>query len=204
MGILRVAVFGAAAVVCACGGAKKVQGGGTSAAGTGGSSASSTAAAGTGGTMTSVGSLSAGAGGQTPCQVAASAQPGSTCKVKVTIGSFVLSNMLCTVDAPFQVGDTGDLTFACDKGPAKLVFAKGEFTGTSDMCVLHLTRTTQFPFQDGCTWQSDQKMDGTLGMKLKYTYSEKPISGQFCSMPCTVDADLTFGMLGPISVENPK
>ncbi len=202
--------IGAALLIGCSAGHKSSASGATSGSGSGDTSTSgsggTTGQGGSGTTSTSSGlggNFTSGAGGGT-CDVAAKQQANATCKLKVTINTFQLSMMACWVDAPFKVGDQGDLSFACGDGPAKLTFPKGDFNGTAKACKLHVTRTTQFPFVDGCTWQSDQYIDGPLDGKLTYHYGEKPIMGTLCGTPCTVDATLELEGSGPVQVENPK
>jgi hypothetical protein len=178
-------------------------GGGTSTQS--GSGAGDIASASSGGGSLNLGS--GGAGGSpklTTCENAAMQLTNATCKLTVTIDKFDVSSMACWVDAPFMVGDKGQLSFACGAGPAKLEFPKGAFSGTSSKCGLMLTRTTQFKYVDGCTWQSDQSISGSLDGKLQFKYTEKPIMGSPCASPCTVDGVLSLGELGPLEVQNPK
>ncbi len=145
-----------------------------------------------------------GSGPQSACNVAAQQQADATCKLEVSIDTFMLSGSACWVDSPLKEGQPGELEFACGDGAAKLSFPSGVFTGTNKSCNLDLGLTTQFDFVDGCTWESDQKIVGHMEGQLTYSYSEKPIVGTQCASPCTVDAQLSLGQTGPVTVEPPK
>lgn len=150
------------------------------------------------------GGFSTGSGPMGTCEVAAAQKPNATCKLQVTLNNFTVSNETCFVDVPFKDGDQGQLNFACGQGPATLDFPGGSFVGTSDSCNVNLTRITQYPFSDGCIWETKQTVVGKLDGQLVYKYTEKPVKGSNCAMACTVDAVMNLESMGPVEVENPK
>lgn len=70
------------------------------------------------------------------------------------------------------------------------------FTGPSDGKTFTARRITQFPFEDGCTWQATETLSGTIDdaktctLTAGYTYREAPISPPPCATACTIDAQV--------------
>lgn len=82
-------------------------------------------------------------------------------------------------------GSPGTLQFPCDGGTARASFRNGTFTGTvgADGAV-SLALTTSFRFSDGCRWQSEQRIEGSLSGG-QFRYAERPVSGRSCAPPCS-------------------
>jgi hypothetical protein len=79
------------------------------------------------------------------------------------------------------------IVYPCDGGAGTAVFGVA-FTGSVVGGQVDLAATTTFPWSDGCTWQSDQRIAGELQSgALTYTYQEHPISGSNCE-PATCTA----------------
>lgn len=138
------------------------------------------------------------------CDIAAQQESDFLCRTAVSVDSFSVSSEECWVDSPLAAGDDGQLQFSCGAGPADLVFPNGRFVGSSNNCSINLTLTTQFAFGDGCTWQSQQTISGSMEETLSYTYSEAPIAGVGCASPCSVSASLKLEPVGDVEVEPPK
>jgi hypothetical protein len=77
---------------------------------------------------------------------------------------------------------TAALTYPCGGGPASAPFGV-DFVGTIDAeGRVDLAATTSFGWGDGCQWQSEQRIRGTLSEgSLAYSYKEKPVSGKHCA-----------------------
>jgi hypothetical protein len=97
------------------------------------------------------------------------------------VASAVTATPGCWVDE--KVGNqTTTLTYTCGGGPAVAPFSV-DFVGTvaADGRV-ELAATTNFHWDDGCQWQSDQRIRGSLSAgTLTYAYKEKPTSGTRCA-----------------------
>ncbi len=93
----------------------------------------------------------------------------------------------CFVDS-VQPGSSGTISYPCpiQGGPVSAKFGPITFNGTVTSGKATLSASTQFPWGDGCTWQSSQTISGVLASgKLAYTYAEKPIKGMSCLPPCS-------------------
>lgn len=92
-------------------------------------------------------------------------------------------NAGCFIDERVT-GAPGTLQFPCDGGPARASFRNGTFTGSvSADGVVSLSLTTSFRFSDGCRWQSEQRIEGSLSGG-QFRYAERPVSGRSCAPPC--------------------
>lgn len=81
-------------------------------------------------------------------------------------------------------GAPGTLQYACDGGAATATFRNGTFSGTvSADGALSLSLTTRFRFSDGCRWQSEQRIEGSLSGG-QFRYAERPVSGAHCAPSC--------------------
>ncbi len=104
-----------------------------------------------------------------------------SCSVTLSVGD-VITTAGCWIDEKVS-HRTAVLQWACDAGAAEADFGV-PFLGTvqEPSTLVSLSATTTFSWSDGCTWQSEQRIDGQLssGM-LQYGYSEKPIQGTNCA-----------------------
>jgi hypothetical protein len=84
----------------------------------------------------------------------------------------------------------GTLRYPCAGGRAVASFGSQTFTGFVRNGVVDVQSSTTFPFRDGCTWRSTQRIRGNLaGGALAFTYSEAPTSANGrCAPPCTASA----------------
>jgi len=100
--------------------------------------------------------------------------------VVLSVGAVKPTPASCWIDQ--QVANqTATLEWACDSGEATASF-EVLFVGTVRAGVVALEATTIFPWSDGCTWQSRQRIDGALASgSLTYSYSEEPVEGSGCA-----------------------
>jgi hypothetical protein len=77
------------------------------------------------------------------------------------------------------------LTFPCDgNGPATLTFGTRSFAGARTSGDVEVCAGTQFPWDDGCTWTSAQRVSGSIASgELRFVYGEAPKAGQRRCMP---------------------
>ena len=101
-----------------------------------------------------------------------------------------LSMQSCWVDAPAD-NAVGTLR-ACEAqgADATLQFGKYVYKGKRTGDLIEFSARTEFPFGDGCTWQSGQRVTGAIGGTLSFTYSESPIRGRNCASACTASATI--------------
>lgn len=94
----------------------------------------------------------------------------------------------CTIDERVS-GQSAVLVYPCAGGAAQAAFGESVFTGSVTGNVVDLSIETTFPFSDGCQWRSKQRITGTLGGPLAYSYEEQPEPGQSgCTNGCTASA----------------
>jgi hypothetical protein len=131
------------------------------------------------------------------CAVVDAGIPMSVCTKDVRMGHITLSMASCYVDVVMHEGDQGFLNFACNGDPsiwANAKFPKGTFEGSTSGTVVDLCTGTTFPWSDGCTWASAQRITGDVTSgTLSFTYTEQPISGSGCEPPCSAS--------GPVYVQ---
>jgi hypothetical protein len=103
-----------------------------------------------------------------------------------------LSDFSCWVDEPFTKGESGELTV--DGSAAVLVFGQARFQGSVKGSRIETTYQTRFHFEDGCDWQSTQRITGNPSQgALQYHYSEEPLPGQTgCASSCTAETSLSL------------
>jgi hypothetical protein len=134
------------------------------------------------------------------CAVQDGGPPDHVCSVSVRVGPITPSMITCFVDTVVHEGDVGTVRYACQDAPSDWAVADfdgGEFVGTvkddatGEKEILDLCTGTTFPWSDGCTWASAQRITGgfTSGT-LSFTYEEQPIEGTGCEPPCTATATL--------------
>lgn len=104
------------------------------------------------------------------------------------MGRVTLSSPTCFVDAKVHEGDQGRL-LRCPSG-AVAVFSRVSFAGAWGETGIDTCMRTQFPFSDGCTWETMQRMRGGPSV-IEYSYAERPISGDQCApSSCRARADV--------------
>jgi len=107
---------------------------------------------------------------------------------KLRVGRVQLSSRTCFVDSKVHEGDQGRL-LRCPSG-AVAVFSRYSFAGRWGEEGVDTCLRTQFPFSDGCTWETMQRVRGGPSV-LEFTYIEHPLSGNSCaSSSCTARADV--------------
>lgn len=114
---------------------------------------------------------------------------GPTCKRDVVVTS-LSSEPFCFVDTIVQQGQQGTLTFPCDgDGAATLSFGGRSFVGAAIGGQVEACTGTQYPFSDGCTWTSAQRVTGSIANgTLHFAYGEAPKAGEdtrLCARACT-------------------
>ena len=113
---------------------------------------------------------------------------GCTEMARLRVGRVELSSPTCFVDAKVHEGDRGRLV-KCASG-AVAVFSRVSFAGAWNESGIDTCLRTQFPFEDGCTWQTMQRVRGGPSV-LEFTYAEHPVSGVRClPSTCTARADI--------------
>ncbi len=118
---------------------------------------------------------------------------GATCTRPLTVTAFKRSSPSCYVDTGFDVGSEGVLTYPCAGGVAAIIFAAHTFEGVVIDGLVDVCVGTTFPWSDGCTWQSTQRVEGSAASgPLTLTYAEAPAAGQSCASPCTASALISF------------
>jgi len=108
---------------------------------------------------------------------------------RVRVGAIALSSPTCVVDLVVKEGDVGHV-MKCPEG-AFVAFDHGRFGGTYDGIVLDSCTTTTYPFSDGCTWETTQRIVGRADTSMRFSYHERAVAGKNCSpAACTATADL--------------
>jgi hypothetical protein len=73
---------------------------------------------------------------------------------------------------------------------AVAVFSRVSFAGSWGDDGIDTCLRTEFPFNDGCRWETMQRMRGGPSA-IEYTYAEKPIVGDQCApSSCRARADI--------------
>jgi hypothetical protein len=120
--------------------------------------------------------------------------PKSVCATNVHVGHITVSMTTCFVDLVVHEGDNGVVSYACNGDPstwADAIFPDGGFVGTIAGSNVDLCTGTVFPWSDGCTWASAQKITGDLDSgTLSFTYEETPIEGGSCEPPCSAQGTI--------------
>ncbi len=117
---------------------------------------------------------------QTPVDAGRDTTP-MDCTVTLSVAD-VTTTQGCWIDEKVS-HRTALLHWACDAGAAEANFGVA-FVGTvqEPSTYVSLSATTTFVWSDACTWQSEQRIEGTLSSgALQYTYSEKPVEGTNCA-----------------------
>lgn len=114
----------------------------------------------------------------------------SICKemARLRVGHVETSSPTCFVDAKVHDGDEGRLV-QCPSGVVA-VFSRVAFAGMRGEGGVDACLRTEFPFNDGCRWETMQRMRGGPS-SIEYTYAEKPVVGDHCApSSCTARADV--------------
>jgi hypothetical protein len=100
----------------------------------------------------------------------------------------------CTLDERISKG-SGTLLYPCSgSGAVEAVFAEHRFEGVITNGSILLNLTTEIDWEDGCHWQTKQRIRGELHSQestLAWTYSEAPVSGSSCYGSCKATAEIT-------------
>ncbi len=103
----------------------------------------------------------------------------------------------CDYDVSRILSIGGDVKTRITPPTITMQFPDGtSFTGSSDGTNFTATRLTMFPYDDGCTWQATEVLQGTIDthgnctLRASYSYREAPISPPPCASPCTIDAQV--------------
>ena len=124
----------------------------------------------------------------------ASGGGGTSCSATLQVATLQIQPG-CTVDTRIS-GMSGVLTYPCGPGPAEARFGDSVFTGEIDAAgVARLAIRTEFPFSDGCQWETKQEIEGRIdGGAWQYAYREQPLPGQGgCANPCVATASMSMG-----------
>lgn len=114
---------------------------------------------------------------------------GCTPIARVRIDKVRLSSPTCVVDTQIKEGDVGRV-MKCPRG-SYVQFPDAVFGGTFDGVEVSTCMKTEFPFSDGCTWQTMQRIAGRTDTAMSYSYSERAISGHDCApVACRANATL--------------
>ena len=122
---------------------------------------------------------------------------GPMCTKRVTLGQIAKRDS-CYVDTVAQPGDVGTLSYPCEgDGEATLSFGTKTFSGAVVSGKVDVCTGTEYPFSDGCTWSSAQRVSGRVdGVSLTFTYGEAPKKGQpaqqSCAQACGASATLSM------------
>ena len=86
----------------------------------------------------------------------------------------------------------GVLRYACGGGEAEALFGDGRFVGTVEHGVVNVALIGLFHFADGCSWRSEQRLEGELGSGvLRYRYDEAPLPDQKdCEDACSLEREV--------------
>ena len=93
--------------------------------------------------------------------------------------------------------EPGLLDYPCGGGPAEARFRDAVFRGEVRNGELQLRREREFRYEDGCRWQSIERIAGSLGGgRLRYSYDDAPLPDQRgCADPCGASA--LVSVIGP-------
>ncbi len=122
--------------------------------------------------------------------------PQSVASRGVHVGHITLSMASCFVDTVIHEGNAGDIDYAFNGDPSTWAIADfatdagvwpgAEFRGSIHGNVIDVCTGTTFPWSDGCTWATAQRITGDVtSTALTFTYEEQPIVGTGCEPPCS-------------------
>jgi hypothetical protein len=108
------------------------------------------------------------------------------CGHALRVVSLKPSSPSCFLDLAIKQGSVGAMTVFCNGGYASADFGKGIFQGTFAGGDVSMCIGTTFTYTDGCTWQTAQRISGTLASgTLAFEYIEAPIKGTGCASACS-------------------
>ncbi|MBK6693032.1 MAG: hypothetical protein IPG50_12650 [Myxococcales bacterium] len=113
------------------------------------------------------------------------------CTRALRVLSFVMSSPACFVDTPFRRGALGRLDYSCPgDGSALVTFGARQYRGSTRAGEVDVCFSTSYPWSDGCTWESTQRITGALAAgRLQFRYQERT-AGRVCGSPCSARAEI--------------
>jgi hypothetical protein len=115
-----------------------------------------------------------------------------TCTATLDVSEVSLSSATCFVDG-LQSGAAGTLRMPCGGGSVAAQFGSMRFVGKVTGGALSLEANTEYPYRDGCTWKTKQRLSGSPGSgTLTYAYEEVAV-GKDCLTPCTATGSVRVG-----------
>ena len=114
------------------------------------------------------------------------------CLVRLTVGE-LFKGSTCYVDEKVTKRP-GTLRFPCQgDGPATARFGSYLFRGEMRGGEVDLVLRTEFPWDDGCRWTSEQHLRGKPSTgRMGFSYAERPKPDQNGCMPaCSAEATVT-------------
>ncbi len=110
-----------------------------------------------------------------------------SCSPTLLVTGSVPSSPGC-VDFPVEAGSTGVINYPCEGGMVTATLGSISFSGSVTNGTVSLFGTAQFVGPDGCLWQADHFIDGSIPAgTISYFYQEtlltQPPFG--CWSPCT-------------------
>lgn len=123
---------------------------------------------------------------------AAMARGEPMCEVTLELSDYETGES-CWVDAPAR-GARAKATFPCKGGKTSFTFGRHAFKGRVKDDAIDARAKTTFEWQDGCTWQGDHAITGTIDSgALVYDYSEHVTkSDGSCESPCVARGKVTI------------
>jgi hypothetical protein len=114
------------------------------------------------------------------------------CNVRLVAGK-IRTRESCFLDERISRGPA-TLTVPCEgaDGPAEVAFEEQRFVGQVKDGVVSLDTHAELDWNvDGCHWENDQHIEGTVGAgTLRWTYTEAPTRGVNCAGTCKGSADI--------------
>jgi hypothetical protein len=114
--------------------------------------------------------------------------PPKTCSFELAV--YALDKEESCVVQEHVTAEAGLLEYPCGGGPAEVRFREAVFRGEVRNGELELRYEREFRYDDGCRWQSVERIAGPLrGGRLRYSYDDAPLPGQRgCADPCGASA----------------
>ena len=121
--------------------------------------------------------------------------PSEVCSQKLAVYALDKADG-CVVEEQVTA-EPGRLDYPCGGGPAVARFRDAVFRGEVKDGEIALRREREFRYEDGCRWQSVERIAGSLrGGRLRYSYDDAPLPEQRgCADPCGATAPVT--VIGP-------
>lgn len=120
----------------------------------------------------------------------AASTPKDQCTAKLTAEP-IDTGSGCTLDERISKS-AGMLQFPCSgSGKTAAIFGEHRFEGMMTDGTVTLDLTTELDWEDGCHWQTKQKLRGELHVnKLTWSYTEAPVRGSNCYGSCKASAEI--------------